>query len=347
MYNRKNDSLVDSVKAVMEQNELHRRVEAAVNEHFGIATKKALPHELHAEYDAVLAEAKKCAMEEQKPLSPKQKAIMDVNKNNKIDAHDLKLKRAGLEEDSEQLDEKAKSEQQQKFFGLVRAIQKGKAHGSAKAEKAAEEMPVKSVRDYAKTKHEGLPKKVDEEAVFEEIYNNLAEQLAYVYENYDEATFQEYVDSLTEEQLEILGLNEAQSWSDLAGDVYARGKAAVQNYLGGNAKAANKTLDNRFTNKEISGMGGRYKDSSGKTPTAQKSSVNKPTVSSTMTKKTTSPGVNKPAAQTKRVPGAAAAAAQKRIGYETKSAKTTPGQMMNTQVKESFESFLRNRFLKG
>ena len=43
------------------------------------------------------------------------------------------------------------SEKQRRFFGLVRAIQKGEAHGSPKAEKAARSMSVSDVRDFAKS----------------------------------------------------------------------------------------------------------------------------------------------------------------------------------------------------
>ena len=89
---------------------------------------------------------------------------------------------AKVEEEVE-LDEAAKSKSQHRFFGLVRAIQKGKAEGSEKAEKAAKEMSVKSVRDYAKTKEKGLPekvKKMDEnlsiDDVMEEIARNLGEE---------------------------------------------------------------------------------------------------------------------------------------------------------------------------
>ena len=48
----------------------------------------------------------------------------------------------------------------------------------------------------------------DFETILEEIRNNLEEELVYVYENYDEETFMDYVNSLTEEQLEILQLHE-------------------------------------------------------------------------------------------------------------------------------------------
>tara|TARA_B100001029_G_C15064029_1_gene461789 strand:- start:3745 stop:7773 length:4029 start_codon:yes stop_codon:yes gene_type:complete len=63
-----------------------------------------------------------------------------------------------------EIQEKAVSKQQQKFFGLVRAIQKGEASGSPEAEKAAKDMSKKDVKDYASTKHKGLPKKVQSES---------------------------------------------------------------------------------------------------------------------------------------------------------------------------------------
>lgn len=67
-------------------------------------------------------------------------------------------------EEVEHLDEKALSQQQQKFMGMVYAVKKGEmAAPSAAVAKAAAEMSKKSARDFAKTKHEGLPKKVAEE----------------------------------------------------------------------------------------------------------------------------------------------------------------------------------------
>jgi hypothetical protein len=64
----------------------------------------------------------------------------------------------------EVLDEKALSQQQQKFMGMVYAVKKGEmAAPSAAVAKAAAGMSKKSARDFAKTKHEGLPKKVAEQ----------------------------------------------------------------------------------------------------------------------------------------------------------------------------------------
>lgn len=53
----------------------------------------------------------------------------------------------------------AKSKQQRKFMGVVRAIQKGTFKGkpSEEARKAARTMEPSDVRDFAKTKEKGLP----------------------------------------------------------------------------------------------------------------------------------------------------------------------------------------------
>jgi hypothetical protein len=264
MFN-KNDPLINSVKQVMAENDLRRKVEKQLNEELNITSKKGLPFEYHAEYDALLEQRMK------EELVGNQHKI-DANKNNRVDAHDFKLLRAkkdmneeeqqidelkgikgpgkkdeyvkkakasvggkimkaglkkmfGLGEPSdddmntiqkrvtgiaragdrrtasdlagmtgsnmprskkrkmneeEQLDEKAVSKAQQRFFGLVRGIQKGEAEGSAKAEKAAKEMSTKEVKKFAKTKQKGLPEKVDEdfdlEAVLEEIRANIGEE---------------------------------------------------------------------------------------------------------------------------------------------------------------------------
>ena len=62
------------------------------------------------------------------------------------------------------LDEKALSQQQQKFMGMVYAVKKGEMKSpSAAVAKAAAGMSKKSAKDFAKTKHEGLPKKVAEQ----------------------------------------------------------------------------------------------------------------------------------------------------------------------------------------
>jgi hypothetical protein len=58
----------------------------------------------------------------------------------------------------------AVSKAQQKFFGIVRAIQKGEmAATTPETAKAASDMKKKDVKDFASTKHKGLPKKKLEE----------------------------------------------------------------------------------------------------------------------------------------------------------------------------------------
>ena len=59
----------------------------------------------------------------------------------------------------------AKSKQQQKFMGLVHAFKKGEVPASKVSQAvkdAAKSMTKKSVKKYAKTKHDDLPKKVNE-----------------------------------------------------------------------------------------------------------------------------------------------------------------------------------------
>ena len=57
----------------------------------------------------------------------------------------------------------AVSKKQQKFFGIVRAIQKGEmAPTSPETAKAAETMKKGDVKDFASTKHDGLPEKIRE-----------------------------------------------------------------------------------------------------------------------------------------------------------------------------------------
>jgi hypothetical protein len=67
-----------------------------------------------------------------------------------------------IAESEKQLAEKAVSKQQQKFMGMVHAAQKGKKPASKEVAKVAKGMSKKDVKDFAQTKHKGLPKKVSE-----------------------------------------------------------------------------------------------------------------------------------------------------------------------------------------
>ena len=60
------------------------------------------------------------------------------------------------------------SKQQQKFMGLVHAIQKGDvpaSDASPEAQKVAQDMKPSDVKDFASTSHKGLPRKVKQEIV--------------------------------------------------------------------------------------------------------------------------------------------------------------------------------------
>lgn len=91
----KNDPLIQSVQKVMEENNVRREAEKAVNEELGIFNKKALPFELHKLYDSLLEEVIQEALNEK--LVGNQHKI-DVNKNNRVDAHDFKLLRSKKKE---------------------------------------------------------------------------------------------------------------------------------------------------------------------------------------------------------------------------------------------------------
>ena len=57
----------------------------------------------------------------------------------------------------------SKSKAQQRFFGMVDAYKKGEMkNASSKIKKAARGMSMDDVKDFAETKHKGLPEKVEE-----------------------------------------------------------------------------------------------------------------------------------------------------------------------------------------
>ena len=69
------------------------------------------------------------------------------------------------------------SKQQQKFFGVVKALQKGDTPKKGKAGKAAKSMSKDDVDDFASTKHKGLPKKVKKEMKVRELIKKLVREI--------------------------------------------------------------------------------------------------------------------------------------------------------------------------
>jgi hypothetical protein len=72
-----------------------------------------------------------------------------------------RLNRVGQQGVAEgKITEKAVSKAQQKFMGMVHATQKGEKPASSEVAKVAKSMPKKAAKDFAQTKHKGLPQHV-------------------------------------------------------------------------------------------------------------------------------------------------------------------------------------------
>jgi len=83
----------------------------------------------------------------------------------------------------------SKSKQQQKFFGVVKAMQSGDIPKKGEAGKVAKDMSKKEVDKYASTKHKGLPKKVKKETMkISDIKKMVDEEVQNVLENLNDPT---------------------------------------------------------------------------------------------------------------------------------------------------------------
>jgi hypothetical protein len=74
----------------------------------------------------------------------------------------------------------AKSKAQQRFMGMVHAVQKGDMDApSPEVAKAASDMDDKSAKDFASTKHKGLPNKVKSESIdkLKEIIKGMVDEM--------------------------------------------------------------------------------------------------------------------------------------------------------------------------
>lgn len=76
------------------------------------------------------------------------------------------------------ISEKAVSKKQQQFFGIVRAMQKGDMKKGGEAGDVAKDMKVSDVKDFAKTKHKGLPTKKKSEGYADDQREKTQRQLA-------------------------------------------------------------------------------------------------------------------------------------------------------------------------
>ena len=76
-----------------------------------------------------------------------------------------KLREKGIDPKTVKIDEKAESKAQQRYMGTVRGVQKGGVDPdgvSKEIKQTAKEMDPEDVKDFASTKHDNLPEKVDE-----------------------------------------------------------------------------------------------------------------------------------------------------------------------------------------
>ena len=71
----------------------------------------------------------------------------------------------------------AVSKKQQRFFGMVRAAQKGEGAASPEVAKVADDISTKDAKKFAKTKHKGLPEKVKEESSCDSSYEKLKKKI--------------------------------------------------------------------------------------------------------------------------------------------------------------------------
>ena len=90
------------------------------------------------------------------------KASGKKSKKKLRDTTDLSSRLAAKLESKKKVVEKAKSQAQQKFMGMVYAAKKGETPASPEVAKAAKGMSKKAAKDYASTKHKGKPEHVGE-----------------------------------------------------------------------------------------------------------------------------------------------------------------------------------------
>ena len=96
-----------------------------------------------------------CDYKEEKAKSKKKKTV-EVMPQVKDGAGKL----MGVKEET--LNEKSVSKAQQRFMGMVHAAKKGEKAASPEVAKAASSMTKKAAKDFASTKHKGLPEKKKE-----------------------------------------------------------------------------------------------------------------------------------------------------------------------------------------
>jgi hypothetical protein len=100
-------------------------------------------------------------------IDERQEATVELTAMEQLVLSKVKEGAISFEDLPEELQEKAKSTAQQKFMGMVYAAKKGETPASSDVAKAAAGMSKQSAKDYAQTKHKGLPGHVEESVIVE------------------------------------------------------------------------------------------------------------------------------------------------------------------------------------
>jgi hypothetical protein len=234
MLNNK-DPLIAAVQKVMQDSYAERNAVKVVNEKFGVVDRRVLPHERQGEWDAaykaVLTEGVK-ALDEK--LSPAQKHHMDVDDDNDIDSKDLKMKRMGMKEEGDP----SKAIRGDVVTGSS-SVTTAKPSINSRDQKDLKNLIIKKAMTIKEAK-----KAATLESIQEEISNNLAEQAASIYENEGQEGLDIFLESLSEEQMELLQINERAA----GGFVQAMQKTA---------QAAAKDTERRETTAKLNAPGAK------------------------------------------------------------------------------------------
>jgi hypothetical protein len=234
MLNNK-DPLIAAVQKVMQDSYAERNAVKVVNEKFGVVDRRVLPHERQGEWDAayktVLSEGVK-ALDEK--LSPAQKHHMDVDDDNDIDSKDLEMKRMGMKEEGDP----SKAIRGDVVTGSS-SVTTAKPSINSRDQKDLKNLIIKKAMTIKEAK-----KAATLESIQEEISNNLAEQAASIYESEGQEGLDIFLESLSEEQMELLQINERAA----GGFVQAMQKTA---------QAAAKDTERRETTAKLNAPGAK------------------------------------------------------------------------------------------
>lgn len=200
----KNDPLIGAVQQIMHKSNVEREATRLVNEAFGIEDRKALPHEYQAEWDSVYQQV----LSESNIDHPNKRKLDVAKPYGRLTKKDFSTLRAMGEE--EQIDEKTIASKKVKK-GTKYKVKAKRPDSEGSYVELRQGKRVKDSGDYdrgaraffMKTGTYGSAEDILR-TVKEEIAYNLAEQAEYVYENYGEEGLVEFINSLTEDQNDII-----------------------------------------------------------------------------------------------------------------------------------------------